>query len=58
MLGIFAGAAVVELGMWIIWVFRGVYPIWILLGAVLFLIWRPVLDWLEWRVRTYERNRQ
>lgn len=57
-LGVCAGTTVVALGMWIIWMFRGVFPIWILLVAVLFLIGRPVLDWLERRARTYERDRQ
>ncbi|KLU09140.1 hypothetical protein [Kocuria sp. SM24M-10] len=57
-LGVCAGTAVVALGMWIIWVSRGVFPIWILLAAVAVLIGRPVLDWLGWQVRTYERDRQ
>ncbi|MEX5270390.1 hypothetical protein [Kocuria sabuli] len=56
--GLCAGTAVLGLGMWIIWMFRGVFPIWILLLGVGFLIGRPVLEWLEWRVRTYERDRQ
>lgn len=58
MLGICAGTAVVALGLWIIWMFRGVFPIWILLAAVAVVIGRPVLEWLEWRVRMYERDRQ
>ncbi|MFF0903053.1 UNVERIFIED_CONTAM: hypothetical protein RF653_05200 [Kocuria sp. CPCC 205316] len=57
-LGICAGTAVVALGLWIIWMFRGVFPIWIVLAAVAVLIGRPVFEWLEWRVRTYERDRQ
>ncbi|MEX5234956.1 hypothetical protein [Kocuria arenosa] len=57
-LGICAGTAVVALGLWIIWMFRGVFPIWIPLAAVAVVIGRPVLEWLEWRVRMYERDRQ
>jgi hypothetical protein len=33
-LGICAGTAVVALGLWIIWMFREVFPIWIALAAV------------------------
>lgn len=57
-LGVCAGVVVVALGMWIIWMFRGVFPIWILLLGLAFLIGRPVLDWLEWRIRTHERDRR
>lgn len=56
-LGVCAGVVVVALGMWIIWMFREVFPIWILLLGAGFLIGRPVLDWLEWRIRTHERDR-
>lgn len=58
MLGICAGTAVLALGLWIIRMFRGVFPIWIVLAAVLFVVGRAVLDWLEWRAWTYERDRQ
>lgn len=57
-LGVCAGVAVVALGMWIIWMLRGVFPVGILLLGLAFLIGRPVLDWLEWRIRTHERDRQ
>jgi predicted PurR-regulated permease PerM len=57
-LGICAGTAVVAAGLWIIWMFRGVFPIWIVLAAVAALIGGPVFEWLEWRVRMYERDRQ
>ena len=57
-LGICAGAAVVALGLWIIWMFRGVFPIWIVLAAVAALFGRPVFEWLEWRFRMRERDRQ
>lgn len=58
LIGVCAGTAVVALGLGIIWIFRGVFPIWVVLVAVLFLLGRPVLDWLEWRARTCERDRQ
>ncbi|MGQ1798083.1 hypothetical protein ACT4S5_13235 [Kocuria oceani] len=58
MLGVCAGTAVVGLGLWIIWVFRGVFPIWIVLAAVAVLIGRPVFEWFQWRIRMYERDRQ
>jgi hypothetical protein len=48
----------VALGLWIVWVFRGVFPIWIVLAAVGALIGRPVFEWLEWRIRMHERDRQ
>ena len=57
-LGICAGAAVVALGMWIIWMFRGVFPVWIVLAAVAALFGRPVFEWFEWRIRMHERDRQ
>ncbi|GAA1749866.1 hypothetical protein [Kocuria aegyptia] len=57
-LGIRAGTAVVALGLWIIWMSRRVFPIWIVPAAVAVLIGRPVFEWFEWRVRTYERDRR
>jgi hypothetical protein len=50
-LGLSAGAAVVALGMWIIWMFRGVFPVWILFLAAAVLFAHPAMNriyrWLD-----------
>jgi hypothetical protein len=58
LVGLGADAVVLALGMWIIWMSRGVFPISIPLLGVGFLIGCPLFEWLEWRTRTYERDRE
>lgn len=58
LLGPLTATAVPASGMWIIRMFRGVFPIRILLLGVGFLIGRPVPESLEWRVRADERDLQ